>query len=125
MGTAAYRGCPLRDAPFFLVRVRWRRHASIGSEGATDVGDGDHPFRVCAQLMLVLQSCYGAGRATSSPSEERRPGLLRAPTHPSARKRRSSKLAYGIPHKPSSGTTYRARAPLGLGDLPTTCGQLA
>ena len=67
MGTPAYRGCPLRDAPFFWFGVRWRRHASIGSEGATDVRDEDHPFGVYAQLTLVLQSCYGAGHATSSP----------------------------------------------------------
>ena len=67
MGTPAYRGCPLRDAPFSGSRFAGGATHGSAAERATDVFREDHPYWVYAGLTLVLQSRYGAGLATSSP----------------------------------------------------------
>jgi hypothetical protein len=69
MGAPAYRGCPLRDAPFSWCEVH---RQSLGpcrsaAERDYDVLHEDHPFAVYAWLILVLQYRYGAGMAASSP----------------------------------------------------------
>ena len=90
MGTPAYRGCPLRDAPGSgFAGGATNRSAA---KRATDVEDEDHPFRVYAGWTLVLRSRCGAGLATFPPSEKR-PGLLLAFIHPSVWKGDSATFA--------------------------------
>ena len=86
MSTPAYRGCPLRDAPFLWCEVHRQslRPCRSAAERDYNVPHKDHPFGLYAHLLHVLQYRYGAGLASFSPSKERRPGLLLCLIHPTA-----------------------------------------
>jgi hypothetical protein len=86
MGAPAYRGCPLRDAPFLWCEVHRQSLGPCRSAAERDknVRHKDHPFGVYAWLIPVLQFRHGAGLASFPPSKERRPGLLPALIHPTS-----------------------------------------
>jgi hypothetical protein len=79
-GNTGVSGSVPQGALLFLVKssLAVPQPCRSAAERADNVRQEDHPFLVYADLKPVLQFHHGAGLATSSPSEERQPGLLLA-----------------------------------------------
>ena len=78
MSTPAYRGCPLRDAPFLWCEVHRQslRPCRSAAERDYNVPHKDHPFGLYAHLLHVLQYRYGAGLASFPPPRNGGPAFF-------------------------------------------------